>query len=75
MIMVKEDGAHPVILSGDAARWCPKYGWREQHWRPDQMQIDPDDEEFLERFWIAYWQGRYLLQHAFPPDGGQEDER
>lgn len=28
-----------------------------------------EEEEFLERFWIAYWQGRSLLERAFPPDG------
>jgi hypothetical protein len=33
------------------------------------MIIDTSDEEFLERFWIAYWQGRYLLQQAFGSDG------
>jgi hypothetical protein len=27
--------------------------------------IDVDDEEFIDRFWIAYWQGRLLVQQAF----------
>jgi hypothetical protein len=36
------------------------------------MIIDTSDEEFIDRFWIAYWQGRLLVQQAFPPDGQYE---
>jgi hypothetical protein len=33
------------------------------------------DQAFIDRFWVAYWQGRELVRQAFPPDGeytGQE---
>ena len=31
-----------------------------------------NDEDFIDRFWIAYWQGRELVRRAFPPDGWPE---
>jgi hypothetical protein len=30
---------------------------------------DGCDAEFIDRFWIAYWQGRLLVQQAFGSDG------
>jgi hypothetical protein len=37
------------------------------------MDIDINDQEFIDRFWAAYWQGRLLVQQAFGTAGDSHE--